>query len=61
MDTMTMDFPLLCCRCSVLERFHHYLSNEKNIIATLFKFSGYNHNHKILPGNIVDPLEQRVL
>ena len=26
--------------------------NEKNIIATLLKFTGYIHNHKILPGNI---------
>ena len=26
--------------------------NEKNIIATLLKFKGYIHDHKILPGNI---------
>ena len=26
--------------------------NKKNIIATLLKFTGYIHNHKILPGNI---------
>ena len=26
--------------------------NEKNIIATLLKFTGYIHNHKSLPGNI---------
>ena len=25
---------------------------EKNIIASLLKFAGYIHNHKILPGNI---------
>ena len=25
---------------------------KKNIIATLLKFTGYIHNHKILPGNI---------
>ena len=24
----------------------------KNIIASLLKFAGYTHNHKILPGNI---------
>ena len=35
-----------------VERFHRYRSNEKNIIATLLKFTGYIHNHKILPGNI---------
>ena len=29
-----------------------YHSNKKNIIAILFKFTGYIHNHKILPGNI---------
>ena len=28
------------------------MHNEKNIIATLLKFTGYIHNHKILPGNI---------
>ena len=27
-------------------------SNEKSIIASLIKFAGYIHNHKILPGNI---------
>ena len=37
---------------------HYFLSgdiftlNETNIIATLLKFTGYIHNHKILPGNI---------
>ena len=35
-----------------IERFHRYRSNEKNIIASLLKFAGYIHNHKILPGNI---------
>ena len=25
---------------------------KKNIIASLLKFAGYIHNHKILPGNI---------
>ena len=35
-----------------VERFHRYPSNEKNIIASLLKFAGYIHNHKILPGNI---------
>ena len=35
-----------------VERFHHYRSNEKSIIASLLKFAGYIHNHKILRGNI---------
>ena len=36
-----------------VERLHHYRSNEKtNIIASLLKFAGYIHNHKVLPGNI---------
>ena len=35
-----------------VERFHRYHSNEKNIIASLLKFAGYIHSHKILPGNI---------
>ena len=35
-----------------VERFHCYHSNEKKIIASLLKFTGYIHNHKILPGNI---------
>ena len=35
-----------------VERFHRYRSNEKNIIASLLKFAGYIHNHKILLGNI---------
>ena len=35
-----------------VERFHHYRSNEKTIIASLLKFAGYIHNHKILPRNI---------
>ena len=35
-----------------VERFHHYRSNEKNIIARLLKDAGCIHNHKILPGNI---------
>ena len=43
-----MDFALLCLRI----RFHRYRSNEKHIIASLLKFAGYIHNHKILPGNI---------
>ena len=49
-----MDFALLRRRRSVqhAERFHHYRSNEKNIVASLLKFAGYIHNHKILPGNI---------
>ena len=34
-----------------VERFHRYRSNEKNIIASLLKFAGYIHNHKLLPGN----------
>ena len=46
-----MDFASLRRRCSV-ERFYRYRSNEKNIIASLLKFAGYIHNHKILPGNI---------
>ena len=36
-----------------VERFHRYHSNKKNIIASLLKFAGYIHNHKILPGNIL--------
>ena len=35
-----------------IERFHCYRSNEENIIASLLKFAGYIHNHKILPDNI---------
>ena len=35
-----------------VERFHCYRSNEKSIIASLLKFTGYIHYHKILPGNI---------
>ena len=35
-----------------VERFHHHRSNEKNIIASLLKFAGYIHSHKILPENI---------
>ena len=35
-----------------VETFHRYRSNEKNIIASLLKFAGYIHNHKILPGNV---------
>ena len=35
-----------------VERFHRYRSNEKNIIASLLKFAGYVHSHKILSGNI---------
>ena len=34
------------------EIFHRYRPNEKNIIASLLKFAGHIHNHKILPGNI---------
>ena len=36
-------------------KFHHYRSNEKNIIASLLKFAGYIHSHKMLPGNIFWP------
>ena len=35
-----------------VERFHCYRSNEKNVIASLLKFAGYIHSHKISPGNI---------
>ena len=35
-----------------IKRFHRSRSNEKNIIASLLKFIGYIHNHKISPGNI---------
>ena len=31
---------------------HHYRSEEKNIIASLLKYAGYIHSHKILSGNI---------
>ena len=34
-----------------VERFNCYRSNKKNIIASLLKFAGYIHNHKILPGS----------
>ena len=46
-DFVTPMLPLQC-----VERFHRYCSNEKNVIASLLKFAGYIHNHKILPGNI---------
>ena len=32
--------------------FGCYCSNKKNIIASLLKFAGYIHSHKVLPGNI---------
>ena len=35
-----------------VKRFHHYRSNQKNIIASLLKFAGYIRNYKILPENI---------
>ena len=35
-----------------VERFHRYRSNKNNIIASLLKFAGYIHSHKILPGII---------
>ena len=44
--------PPLWWRPQCVERFHRYRSNEKNIIASLLKFAGYIHNHKLLPGNI---------
>ena len=55
-----MDFALLrlCCHPTAapppqcVERFHRYRSNKKNFIASLLKFAGYIHNHKILSGNI---------
>ena len=43
-------FVMLPPQC--VEIFHRYHSNEKSIIDSLLKFSGYIHNHKILPGNI---------
>ena len=48
----TMDFVWFLPPPQCVERFHRYGSNEKNIIASLLKFAGYIHNHKILPGNI---------
>ena len=36
----------------IVERFHRYRFNVKNTIASLLKFAGYIHNHKILTGNI---------
>ena len=36
-----------------VERFHHYHSNEKNIVASLLKFAGYVPHYKILTGNII--------
>ena len=47
---ISLRYALLPPQC--VERFHHYCSNKKNIIASLLKFAGYIHNHKILPGNI---------
>ena len=35
-----------------VEKFHLYRSNKKYITASLIKFAGYIHNHKLLPGNI---------
>ena len=35
-----------------VERFHHYYFNETYIKASLLKFAGYIHNHKILPVNM---------
>ena len=37
--------PLQC-----VERLHRYRSNKKQ--ASLHKFAGYIHNHKIFPGNV---------
>ena len=42
--------PLPPSQC--VEIFHHYRSNERNIIASLLKYAGYIHSHKILPENI---------
>ena len=39
----------------VIHLLYYYLlslQQKKNIIASLLKFAGYIHNHKILPGNI---------
>ena len=44
-----MDFALPPLQCA--ERFHRYRPNKKNI-ASLLKFAGDIHNHKILTGNI---------
>ena len=33
-----------------VERFDRYSCNKQKIIASLLKFAGYIHNHKILPG-----------
>ena len=41
------------------ERFHHYCSDEKNIIARLLKFAVYINNYKILPGNILGLILKR--
>ena len=41
------------------ERFHHYRSNEKNIIASLLKLAEYINNHKMLPGNIFEKQDGR--
>ena len=35
-----------------VEIFSRYPSRAQGIIGRLLKFSGYIHNHKILPGNI---------
>ena len=35
-----------------VERFYRYRTNHKNIVASLLKFAGYIHNHKILPENL---------
>ena len=42
--------PLPPSQC--VERFHRSHSNKENIMASLLKFAGHIHNHKILPGNI---------
>ena len=47
-DFVTPTSPLPQC----VERFHRYRSNKKNIIASLLKFAGYIHSHKILPVDI---------
>ena len=44
----------LDCEAIYLLYYWVYHSNKKNVIASLLKFAGYIHNHKILPGNIFD-------
>ena len=47
-----MDFALLRRRSVYRDFTVTTLTKKKNIIASLLKFAGYIHNHKVLAGNI---------